>query len=175
MTTASIDIKRLMAADAALYRDIRLEALRSSPESFATAFETENVRPVAWFAERLEGVTLLGAFHTRELVGTLGFVRGEGPKRQHKGMLVGMYVRPATRRAGVGRRLVDAALDLATHSVELVQLSVVQGNEPALRLYQSMGFVEYGLERRALKIDGRYYDDILMAKNLIGHAGPVLR
>ncbi|WGR91601.1 GNAT family N-acetyltransferase [Bradyrhizobium sp. ISRA443] len=120
-------------------------------------------------AERLAGgAVMLGAFWGSDLVGTLGFLTADGPKRQHKGMPVGMYVRPAARRSGVGRRLVDAALDLAAQSVELIQLSVVKGNEPALRLYQSAGFVEYGLERHALKIDGRYYDDILMAKDLVG-------
>ncbi|KWV56612.1 hypothetical protein AS156_04250 [Bradyrhizobium macuxiense] len=172
MTAPSIEIRRLTAVDAALYRDIRLEALQSSPEAFASALETESAYPVGWFAARLEGgAVMLGAFRGGELAGTLGFVRGDGPKRQHKGALVGMYVRPAARHAGVGRRLVDAALDLAVQSVELVQLAVVKGNEPAHRLYQSVGFVEYGLERHALKIDGRYHDDILMAKDLTGRAG----
>jgi RimJ/RimL family protein N-acetyltransferase len=171
MTAAPIAIRRLTAADAALYRDIRLEALRLSPEAFGSAFETESIRPVGWFAERLEGgAVMLGAFRGRELVGSIGFVVADGPKRHHKGALVGMYVRQAARRAGVGRRLLDAALDLAAQSVELVQLIVVDGNDPALRLYQRAGFVQYGLERHALKIDGRYYDDILMAKDLVRRA-----
>ena len=85
-------------------------------------------------------------------------------------MLVGMYVGQAARGAGVGRLLIEAALALAAQSVELVQLVVVKGNEPACRLYRRAGFVEYGLEKHALKIDGRYYDDILMAKDLVGRA-----
>ena len=173
MTASSIEIRRLMAADAAVYRDIRLEALRLSPEAFGSAFETESVQPIGWFAQRLEsGAVILGAFCGGELVGIVGFVVADGPKRQHKGTLVGMYVRQAARRVGAGRRLVDAALDLAAQSVELVQLIVVDGTDPALRLYQSAGFVEYGLERHALKIDGRYYDDILMAKDLVGGTRP---
>ena len=167
MTSSSIEVRRLVTADAALYRDIRLEALRTSPEAFASAFETESARPVGWFAERLEsGAVVFGAFDGSELVGILGLLVGDGPKRCHKGTLVGMYVRARARRAGVGRRLVEAALDLAAQSVELVLLGVTKGNEPACRLYGSMGFVEYGVERHALKIDGRYYDEILMAKDL---------
>ncbi|MBR0872904.1 GNAT family N-acetyltransferase [Bradyrhizobium tropiciagri] len=167
MTSSRIELRRLMPADAALYREIRLEALRTSPEAFASAFETESARPVGWFAERLEnGAVVLGAFDGRELVGILGFIIGDGPKRRHKGTLVGMYVRASGRRTGVGRRLVEAALDLAAQSVELVDLGVTGGNEPAYRLYRSMGFVEYGVERHALKIDGRYYDEILMVKDL---------
>ncbi|WP_050625700.1 GNAT family N-acetyltransferase [Bradyrhizobium viridifuturi] len=171
MTTHAIEIRRLLPADAALYRDVRLEALRLSPEAFGSAYETESAHPVGWFAERLaHGAVILGAFRGGELAGIVGFIVADGPKRQHKGMLVGMYVRQQARRAGVGRLLVEAALELAAQSVELVQLVVVKGNEPAFRLYQDLGFVEYGLEKHALKIDGRYHDDILMAKDLVGRA-----
>ncbi|MBR1204548.1 MULTISPECIES: GNAT family N-acetyltransferase [unclassified Bradyrhizobium] len=171
MTTQSIEIRRLLPADAALYRDIRLEALRLSPEAFGSAYETESVHPVEWFAERLaHGAAIIGAFRGGELAGIVGFIAAQGPKQQHKGMLVGMYVRQQARRAGVGRLLVDAVLELAAQSVELVQLAVVKGNEPACELYRRAGFVEYGLERHALKIDGRYYDDILMVKDLLGGA-----
>lgn len=167
MNAPFTEIRRLQPADAALYRDIRLEALRLSPEAFGSAYETESVHPVGWFAERLaHGAVVLGAFRDGDLAGIVGFLAAEGPKRRHKGMLFGMYVRLQARRGGVGRRLVEAALELAAQSVELVQLVVVKGNAPAVRLYDSMGFVEYGLETHALKIDGRYYDDILMAKEL---------
>jgi RimJ/RimL family protein N-acetyltransferase len=167
MNPLPVDIRRLVPADAARYRDIRLEALRLSPEAFGSAYETESVHPVEWFAERLaRGAVILGAFRDGELAGTIGFVRADGPKRQHKGELVGMYLRPTARGTGVGRRLVDAALELAAQSVELVLIVVAKGNEPAFRLYRSAGFVEYGVEPHARKIDGRYYDDILMAKHL---------
>ena len=43
----------------------------------------------------------------------------------------------------------------------MVQLTVVSENEAARRLYGAMGFVEYGYEKRALKQDGRYYDEVL--------------
>ncbi|WP_338821611.1 GNAT family N-acetyltransferase [Bradyrhizobium septentrionale] len=168
MNVPSIEIRRLLPVDAAIYRDIRLEALRLSPEAFGTAYETESAHPVDWFAERLErGAAILGAFRGGELAGIVGFVAGVGPKQRHKGELVGMYVRPAARSAGVGRVLIDAALELAAETVELVLIAVVKGNEQAHRLYRSAGVVEYGLEQRALKIDGRYYDDILMAKDLV--------
>jgi ribosomal protein S18 acetylase RimI-like enzyme len=77
-----------------------------------------------------------------------------------------MYVRPQSRRAGVGRRLVETIIDFARERVELIQLSVVTDNEQARRLYASLGFVEYGIEKNALKQDGRYYDELLMAKDL---------
>jgi hypothetical protein len=62
--------------------------------------------------------------------------------------------------------LVEAVIDFARSRVELIQLSVVMGNEPARRLYARLGFVEYGIERNSLKYAGRYYDEILMAMDL---------
>jgi ribosomal protein S18 acetylase RimI-like enzyme len=164
--THSVVIRRLTSADAAAYRTIRLEALRQDPECFGSTFETENAQPPSWFAARLDGSTVLGAFRGADLKGIVGLLVPQGPKRAHKGMLWGMYVRPAARRAGVGRRLAEAIIALARERVELVQLSVIADNTAARRLYAGLGFVEYGVEKRALKHDGRTYDDILMAKDL---------
>jgi ribosomal protein S18 acetylase RimI-like enzyme len=152
--------------DAALYRDIRLEGLRRNPEAFGSTFEAENARPLAFFSDRIGGSTTFGAFHGSELVGIAGLLIHEGKKEAHKGLLVGMYVRPNARKVGVGRRLVETIVEFARHRIELVQLSVVSDNEAARRLYERLGFVEYGIERKALKQDGRYYDEVLMAKDL---------
>jgi ribosomal protein S18 acetylase RimI-like enzyme len=100
------------------------------------------------------------------LLGVAGLAIREGEKERHKGLLWGMYVRPDARKAGVGRRLVEAVIDHARAHVEVIQLSVISDNQPARRLYGSLGFVEYGLERDSLKQSGRYYDEILMALDL---------
>jgi RimJ/RimL family protein N-acetyltransferase len=42
----------------------------------------------------------------------------------------------------------------------------VRENEQARCLYANLGFLEYGIEKNALKQNGRYYDEILMAKDL---------
>jgi RimJ/RimL family protein N-acetyltransferase len=78
-----------------------------------------------------------------------------------------MYVRPGAREAGVGKQLAEAVIDHARQHVELIQLTVVSGNEPARRLYDSLGFIEYGIEKNSLKQDGRYWDEVLMAKPLL--------
>jgi ribosomal protein S18 acetylase RimI-like enzyme len=67
----------------------------------------------------------------------------------------------------VGRRLIEAVLDVARQRVELIQLTVEHDNEQARRLYASLGFLDYGLEKHALKQDGHYYDEMLMAKDLV--------
>ena len=170
MNAARIEVRRLAqenADDAALYRDIRLEALKANPEAFGSTFETENAQPLSWFFDRLGATSVFGAFSDMKLVAMAGFAIQQGQKSAHKGILWGMYVRPGARGTGVGRRLVDAVLDVARQHVELIQLSVVRDNAPARRLYASLGFLDYGLEKNALKQDGRYYDEVLMAKDLL--------
>lgn len=171
MSVAPMEIRRLAqenAADAALYRDIRLEALTANPEAFGSTFEIENAQTLSWFVDRLGASTVLGAFRDMKLVAIAGFAVHQGQKCAHKGSLWGMYVRPGSRGTGIGSQLVEAILDLARQHVELIQLTVVRDNVQAWRLYTRLGFVDYGLERNALKQDGRYYDEILMEKNLIG-------
>jgi ribosomal protein S18 acetylase RimI-like enzyme len=158
---------RLLApSDAALYRGIRLQALQGNPQAYASTFEAESARPLTWFSDRLGSSKVFGAFHGSEIVGIAGLLVGEGRKEAHKGLLVGMYVRPGSRKSGVGRRLVETIIEYASERVELIQLAVVSDNEQARRLYTRLGFLEYGIEKKALKHDGRYYDEVLMAKDL---------
>ena len=156
-----------MPADSARYREIRLAGLELSPEAFGSTFEAESVQPSSSFAERLRTSTVFGAFRGADLLGISGFATRKGVKEAHKGQLRGMYVRPDARKAGVGRRLVEAVIDFARQRVELLQLSVVSDNQPARRLYARIGFVEYGVEKNSLKQGGSYYDEILMALDLM--------
>jgi RimJ/RimL family protein N-acetyltransferase len=159
-------IRRLEPADAALYREIRLEALQRNPEAFGSTFERENAQPLSWFEAAISRADIFGGFLDGTLAGVAGFAAQEGTKHGHKGLLWAMYVRSAARKSGLGKILVAAVLDHARDRVEMVQLAVVSENEAARRLYEAMGFVAYGYEKRALKHDGRYYDEILMVKFL---------
>jgi len=160
----TVAIRPFRPDEAALYREIRLEGLRMHPEAFGSAFEQEQARPLDFFRERLETNVIFAGFLGEEPLGTAGFMVQAGVKRAHKGMLWGMYVRPAARGTGLARLLVETVLAHARERVELIELSVVAENRVAYRLYASLGFEPYGLERRALKIDGRYWDEALMVK-----------
>jgi ribosomal protein S18 acetylase RimI-like enzyme len=159
-------IRLLANVDAAKYREIRLESLRLHPEAFASTFERESEQPLPWFEDRITEGNIFGAFVGDELVGVAGCWPQQGPKVGHKAVLWGMYVRPAARQLGLGRRLVEAVVNHAASRVEQLQLSVVSANEAAFGLYRSMGFSEFGREMKALKHNGQYFDDILMVRFL---------
>lgn len=168
MSTEPVTVRLLTPEDAALFRDIRLEGLARDPDAFSSTFEEESQKPLSFFAGRLAAASVVfAAFRGPDLLGVAGFYVQTGPKHAHKGMLWGMYVRPAARGLGIGARLVDAVLEHARRHVELIQLTVISDNPAARRLYERFGFAEYGLEKRAAKYRGRYHDDVLMAKMLI--------
>jgi RimJ/RimL family protein N-acetyltransferase len=162
----SFVIRQLRVDEATLYRDIRLEALRLHLDGFSASFEQEAARPLAFFEGRLADSVIFGGFRDQTPLATAGFRIQAGAKSAHKGMLWGMYVRREARGSGLARRMVEAVLDHARNRVELIQLTVVAGNLNAHRLYVSCGFKEYGIEERALKLEGRYLDEVLMVKLL---------
>ena len=81
MSVAEIEVRRLLPADAALYRDIRLEGAAASPEAFGSIYEIENAEPLIWFADRLGGAAVFGGFDGPDLLGIAGFFIKRGAQR----------------------------------------------------------------------------------------------
>jgi RimJ/RimL family protein N-acetyltransferase len=50
-----------------------------------------------------------------------------------------------------------------TLTIEILNLTVVTINERAKKLYTKLGFKAFGMEEKALKINGNYYDEEYMA------------
>jgi ribosomal protein S18 acetylase RimI-like enzyme len=71
-----------------------------------------------------------------------------------------MYVAPELGRSGVGRALLRHLVAAAKRQSGLEQLvlTVTQSNDAARGLYESEGFRSFGIEPRAIRVDGRYYD-----------------
>jgi RimJ/RimL family protein N-acetyltransferase len=168
-------IRILTADDAAAYQALRLRGLRESPASFGSTYESEADTPLEQIAERLargagrENV-MFGAFDGDggALVGLAGLGRQTGHKTRHRAGVWGMYVAPEARGRGVGRALMDALIAHARtlEGVERLTLGVEAGNEAARALYQSLGFVTYGVEPQAYKLDGQYWDSEMMSLDL---------
>jgi ribosomal protein S18 acetylase RimI-like enzyme len=91
---------------------------------------------------------------------------------RHVLMIRGLAVDPARRGRGIGRRLVDAAVrEAAARGARRLTLRVLEPNAAARALYEAAGFVVEGVLREEFRLDGRYVDDILMARDLTSHEG----
>jgi len=99
-----------------------------------------------------------------ELVGRLSVGRDPHPASAHVAD-VGLMVAIDARRQGVGRALLDAAVDWArTAGVRKLELHVFPWNEAAIALYDDFGFEREGFRKAHYRRgDGEYVDAILMA------------
>ncbi len=165
-------VRALGPADAAAYRVLRLRSLAESPEAFSRS-EAESEAVLAERFANVENAFTLGAFaEGGELAGFVSFTRERGEKVAHKGFLTGMYVAPAWRGRGLGRRLCEELVGRvrALAGLEQLALGVAVTSGPARALYLSLGFAPYGVEPRALRVGGEYIDEELMVLMLdAGH------
>lgn len=143
---------------------LRLEALQLEPMAFGQSYEQYVARPLEDIAKQLEPIPnmkfTMGAFDGETLVGTATFMRTESLKFRHAGSVGGMYVTHSARGKGVGKRLMEELIAeaRAMEGIEQIVLSVTDPQAAAIGLYKSLGFVTYGIEPRALKVDGVYAD-----------------
>jgi ribosomal protein S18 acetylase RimI-like enzyme len=81
--------------------------------------------------------------------------------------VAGLAVAEAARRRGVGRALMDAAVDEARRrGARRLTLRVLAPNLAARTLYERSGFVVEGVLRGEFHLDGEDVDDMLMARAL---------
>lgn len=163
-------IRKLSAADAAAFVALRRVALETEPLAFGASAEDDVglvLESVRAFLGDHEAQAVFGLFDGADLVGSVGLIRASKVKQRHKGIVWGMYVRPRARNAGVGRALLEAAIQHARGwGLDRVQLSVTEAAPAAKRLYEAAGFRSWGRERRALQWGGRFVDEDHMALDL---------
>lgn len=99
------------------------------------------------------------------IVASLDFHGGTRQRIAHAGEF-GLSVRRAYWQCGIGSRLLDLMIAWAQANgvTRKIKLRVHAGNERAIALYRSRGFVEEGLLRRDLRIGGAWVDLLLMAR-----------
>jgi ribosomal protein S18 acetylase RimI-like enzyme len=164
-------VRLLESLDAEIYREIRLDSLKESPESFLTTYEIERERSIEQIRKNLivtDSRFTLGAFMNNDLIGVVTFVRESNLKINHKGNVYAMYVSPKNRGQGIGKSLMIELVKRARtcSGLEQINLAVISNNTMAKKLYESIGFKVYGTERNALKSGDLYWDDELMTIRL---------
>jgi GNAT superfamily N-acetyltransferase len=167
----AIVIRLLEPKEAVAYVEIRREALETVPLAFASSPEDDRGRSVDTVRQSLadpENQVIVGAFDGERLVGIAGVGRYEKTKLRHRAIIWGMYVRRGARGLGLGRRLLEAAVQQAGAWPDVLQvhISVTDAAPEARRLYESAGFTPWGAEPRALGLRGEFVTEYHMLLTL---------
>ncbi len=165
-------VRELTGDDARAYQELRLYALQESPTAFGSSYSEEVDRPLDMVEDRLGSPAghTFGAFDQEGgLIGMATLFRDQHIISNHKAYLFGMYVSPEYRRQGVGTMLLEKVISQARAlGLRQINLSVTSANEAPVRLYESVGFERYGLEKDAMRIGEEYYDAAYMVLRLGG-------
>jgi ribosomal protein S18 acetylase RimI-like enzyme len=152
MSGTAFSVRPLRSDEWPLYREVRLRALRDSPDAYGSILDLEAaLSNDEWAARLARGVDSASELPMiAECDGApcgLAWVRldDDAPDTAH---LYQMWVADDQRRRGVGRALVDAAAAWArVMGAQQLELDVTCNNDAAVRLYEGSGFVTYGEPR----------------------------
>lgn len=136
-----ISIRPVEAHEFDQLRTVRLAALEADPTAFGRTHAEELAYGLEHWKMRAAGSELSQTFVAVDdgvFVGLVGaYQTGPGGAVE----LVSMWLGPAARRQGIGRRLVGAVLEWAEQrDGPSVELWVTRGNDGAMALYESCGF-----------------------------------
>lgn len=162
-----LSIRALAPPDSPAFQALRLRGLQECPEAFASSYEEEVATPIAEIETRLQpkpDSAIFGAFEESRLCALVGVQREGMVKLAHKSFIWGVYVAPEARGRGVGAAIVRHALSYAASllGARQVNLRVNTRNTAAVALYKRLGFIEYGLERDYLIVNGVPQDEYQM-------------
>ena len=141
-------IEPIAVHNVAVFKEVRLRALRDTPSAFGSTYARESQltdaqwieRAIRWNGEK--GIGFL-AMDDGVACGIAGSFLDEDDAT--RAQLISMWTASTHRRQGVGRLLVDEVAGWARlRGAHTLQLMVTSVNEPALRFYERLGFTRTG-------------------------------
>lgn len=141
---SAVRIQRLYEADWERFREVRLRALQQDPQAFSTtAAEAAQLTGAEWRA-RLRARAAFVADDGGRLVGLVSGIAAEPSEsgdHADAAELISMWVEADYRGRGIADQLVEAVVGwAASEGYARVRLCVIDGNQPAERLYRRRGF-----------------------------------
>jgi RimJ/RimL family protein N-acetyltransferase len=167
MSPATFVVRRADPADAQGLKDLG-DAVSAEPEGWlATQNSWRSVGDERRYLRAIRRYPHAAVFVAEaedgSIVGRLSIARDQHPASKHVADL-GLMVAKSYRRQGIGRALLETAVEWAQDAgVSKLELHVFPWNEAAIALYEQFGFVKEGYRRRQYRRGKEYADAILMA------------
>jgi RimJ/RimL family protein N-acetyltransferase len=162
------EIRDIRQNDATVFAQLLIQLSRETP--FTLLSEVENTALASTQPERTRQLIeapsqqVLVATDNATLIGFVALSQGVFEKNRHACSLMTGVLR-AHWRQGVASGLLERALEwVAQRGISRVELTVMEGNTAAIRLYEKFGFETEGVKRAALMVDGAAVNEICMVR-----------
>lgn len=137
---SEITVRPLGEEDWKQYKEIRLTALRESPDAFVASWAEEEALDEHVWRDRMRRSRRLIAEREGSAVGIVSLGQG-GPENDHTGELFGLWVAPEARGTGVAWKLVEeGAAQALRDGHRLLGYWVGTDNGRAVAFASSFGF-----------------------------------
>lgn len=162
------EIREIAEQDAAAFAALLIQLSRET--SFTLLSEAENAALAPSQPERTRQLIVapnqqvLVATDNGALIGFVALSQGLFEKNRHACSLMTGVLHDYWRQ-GVASALLERALAwVAQRGITRIELTVMEGNAAAIRLYEKFGFETEGVKRAALMVNGRAVNEICMAR-----------
>jgi ribosomal protein S18 acetylase RimI-like enzyme len=166
----TITIRNLEPQDAQDFKNLRIYAMNESPRAFGSSVIDEEQRSIESIKTMFSSQPsfTLGVFDADKLIGLARCECSNRLKTKHKADIFSVFIHSDYRGQGLSRRLLEQLILQAKtiDGLETLLLAVSKHNAPALTLYQSLGFLEWGKEPDALRHAGESISEIYMRLEL---------
>ena len=161
-----IEIKKLASSRWKDYRALRLEALKNDPIAFGSSYNEEIKLSNNEWKRRIKNS--LFALLNDKPIGTIVYIFENKTKTKHIANIYGVYVKKEYRGQGVGKKLVESAISLIKKNKNIIKinLNVNPKQKAAVKLYKKYGFKTIGVLKKDLYVNGKFYDELIMEKQL---------
>ena len=164
----NVAIREIRKSDSDAFANLLIEFSRETPYMLLT--EDEYIQLSATQEQRTEQIIrepnqqVFVATHSGKLIGFVALSQGLFAKNRHSCSLM-IGVLSDFWGQGVAARLMESALSwVENKQIVRIELSVMEGNERAIRFYERFGFQKEGVKRSALLLDGRLENEIYMSR-----------
>ncbi len=149
------------------YRTIRLKALQDEPKAFSSTYEREVAwKDVEWKSRAVaENSLILVAKTGDKIVGIIGVYWQDNQKE--KGEIWSVFVDKDYRGQGIGKQLMLAIeKEARKNGTKTAGVEVALGQDAALHLYKSLGYVEVRRNTNQHRLNKTCYNSLVLEKAL---------
>ncbi|WP_247750833.1 MULTISPECIES: GNAT family N-acetyltransferase [unclassified Rhizobium] len=166
MNTQEISYRRIVPGEGSIFKQIWLQALRSTPSSYASILDDwESLSEDEWNRRLTDPV--FGAFHSGIPVGLMGLIRRHPAKLKHRAIIVMAYVHADFRRTGTASALLNHVISFAKDKgISKLELCVSGENVSAIAFYRSQLFSDLCVVPGGIIENGKPVKEVQMIRSI---------
>jgi len=165
-----MQIRKITPSDAAAFIEFFTLLLKQTdfllPSAKEAAISVEKQTEIISALDDFKQIFIASDSVKNRIVGFIGVTRFNMEKNKHIANFAIGVLKDSQKHGLAEKLLAEAEKWLKAKNVRRLELTVIKENIPAIRFYEKHGFKNEGLRRQSIFMNGKFYDEFYMAKDL---------